>query len=186
MILNRYILLGLIALLGSPIAKASHHQAIDHNLNLPTIEIKGTFAGTMQCHDNEVGLTLTLQMDGYPTWEDFPGGLCRSGSGPCNDRQEKRLSKMRNVSGMINYFPTLSNSEYSSGAYSVEGVAEHITNDQTKIFLNPGGYSLKRNGIDRHESSLEARFSDGILDGKFYSGICANFRLNKIQLAKPK
>lgn len=161
----------------APATLANHHQS-PPNLELPSSDIEGIYGGTFLCGAGEMGMTLKLDINGWPELDDFPGGICRSGSGPCNDLQNARLAKMRKVSGVINFFPTLGNPSAPKGAFSATGIAEFKTKTLTRLFL----YS--ENWIDEspefQTSNLEANIVDGKILGAPTAKGCHVLRLHKI------
>ncbi len=165
----------------SGLASASHHQVIEHDLELPKTEIMGTYAGTILCKDGERGFSLNLDIKGFPTLDDVPWGPCRSGSGPCNDRQDARLSKSRKISGFVNLFPTLSNPGTSLEAYRVEGIAEYITKETTKFHLEPGADSWKKGGLEFLKAGLSGTIDDSVIDGDFFDNKCSVIKLYKME-----
>ena len=167
-----------LAVFAAPFTAADHHREAP-SLELPSTEITGIYGGTFLCSLGEMGMTLSLEFGGFPELKDYPGMPCKSGSGPCNDRVNARLKKMRKVEGVISFFPTVGNPEAPAGAFRISGVAEYTSKVTTRLFLDPDDWIDKPDNFG--SSGIEGTIVDGKIYGKPTAQGCHTLQMYKIR-----
>lgn len=121
--------------------------------------LEGTYAGTFLCGLGEMGMTLSLKDAGERAMDDGKEGY-------------------RTVSGVINFFPTVSNPDSPAGAFNVSGWVNAGTERFNKLGLEPGDW------IDQPEnfgtSGMEGMIINGKINGRPTADGCHTLSMRKI------
>jgi hypothetical protein len=142
------------------------------------VVIDGTYAGTFICSSGEMGMTLSIK-DMGPGKPEMLGGTCRSGAGPCNDARDARLVGMREIGGVLNFFPTSGNPSAPAGAFKVSGSADISFAPAAEISLSPGDWIERPRGFGA--SAMTATLLEGEMVGKPTAPGCYTLKLRKIK-----
>ncbi|MGJ8562427.1 MAG: hypothetical protein ACSHXY_02635 [Alphaproteobacteria bacterium] len=140
----------------------------------------GTYAGTFLCSLGEMGMTLTLKDVGAAvSAEDIGQGHCKTGAGPCNDKQNQEISRSRKVTGVINFFPTVGNPKAPKGAFEVSGAVNYASKYLTKFSVVPGKWLDEPEGFGA--SGMTGTIYNYKISGKPTAPGCHDLTLTKIQ-----
>ncbi len=118
---------------------------LTHGSNAQTLKpltvamVDGTYAGTFMCSSGEMGMSLTL---------NDVGAVMEPGV-------NKRL-----ISGILNFFPTVTNPDAPTGVFEVGGVADYENADlkytaHVQLEMKPGKWLVKPEGFGA--SGLKAK-----------------------------
>lgn len=154
-------------------------QSAKHTPRPTIIMVSGNYGGTFLCAKGEMGMTLSLIEGELATLEDMGRDPCRSGRGPCNDKQNAMLAKTYKLNGVLNFFPTLGNPNAPKGTFKVWGSSYYSGKYMTEITLFPGEWLDKP--TDFGASGLTAHLmSDGVMLGKPSAQGCSELKLTKL------
>ena len=120
-------------------------------------EIEGTYAGTFWCDFGEMGMTLSLADAG--AYEDDDTGI-------------------RNVTGVLNFFPTLVNPDQPTGAFKVSGWVDADNEYVNQMELQPGDWIKQPENFGA--SPMEGRLINGVIYGKPTVDGCHKLRMTKL------
>lgn len=144
------------------------------------LQTEGTYAGTFLCSLGEMGMTLTLKDVGAAvSAEDIGQGHCKTGSGPCNDKQDQEISTSRKVTGVINFFPTVGNPKAPKGAFEVSGAVNYASKYLTKFSVVPGKWLDEPEGFGA--SGMTGTIYNYKISGKPTAPGCHDLTMTKIQ-----
>lgn len=147
---------------------------------LAVAQVEGTYAGTFLCSLGEMGMTLTLKDTGAATSAEDIGQMhCKSGAGPCNDRQDAEIKDSRKVEGVINFFPTVGNPEAPSGAFEVSGSVNYAMKTLIRLRLEPGAWLDQADNFG--SAGMTGTLYRGTLNGKPTERGCHDLMMTKIQ-----
>lgn len=149
---------------------------------LNVLLVEGEYAGSFLCSKGEMGMSLTL-MESDPTkpltYKDLGEEPCRSGAGPCNDRQNARFAEMHRLKGVLNFYPLLGNPDAPRGAFEVTGIMRPIITGMSRIEMSPGAWLEKPEGFGA--SGFEASLRKGVLSGKPTASGCSKLKMTKLR-----
>ena len=173
-LLTGIIALGGLAILATSASSAGPEQAA---------AIDGTFAGTFLCNTGELGMTLTLKDAGAATPRDLKKTPCRSGAGPCNDREAARLKNARKLTGVVNFFPTVGNPKGAAGAFRVVGALEYVPPAINRISLRPDVWLQRSSALGA--TGLTGTMIDDRIHGTPTADGCYALRLHRLNPSMP-
>nr|WP_161593769.1 hypothetical protein [Parerythrobacter lutipelagi] len=161
----------LVSFLGLSLASA-------HDGNANASGFEGTYAGTFICSSGEMGMTVSLE-DAGPATDETARNLCRSNSGQCYDEHKARSADMRQIEGVLNFFPTSSNPDAPAGAFRVHGAADTSMRPAYEIEMSPGSWIEQPGNFG--SSAMVATLLDGEMVGKPTAPGCHILKLRKLK-----
>lgn len=109
-------------------------------------DVEGTYAGTFWCNFGEMGMTLSIKDEGL------------------SEDKDMAEAKFHNVSGVLNFFPTLVNPGQPTGAFKISGWV-HASGKFVKEYeFQPGEWIVQPENFGA--SPMEGRIVNGTIYGK--------------------
>jgi len=123
-------------------------------------DVQGTYAGSFWCDFGEMGMSLSIKDNGKP--------------------EDEQMSEagIHNISGVLNFFPTLVNPDMPSGAFKVSGWIDAGNEYVSQLELKPGEWIQQPE--DFGASPMEGRLIGGVIYGKPTVDGCHKLRMQKL------